>query len=201
MNLDAKSQTDTQTAEIQNTWYKLRDRYQLLAEELHRLLDEDERFPRGSVYTVKHRLKSERRLIQKIEDLNSRQEHTKSPITASTFQDHIADLLGMRIICLRLSDLKKVQEYISSLQAENSILVLEGPVQKETFLLRPGKELHPESNVDLQYSGYSSIHYIVKLGPSVKPPKDLSGTRAELQVRTILEEAWGEIDHRYRYEL
>jgi putative GTP pyrophosphokinase len=201
MNLDAKSQTDTQTAEIQNTWYKLRDRYQLLAEELHRLLDEDERFPRGSVYTVKHRLKSERRLIQKIEDLNSRQEHTKSPITASTFQDHIADLLGIRIICLRLSDLKKVQEYISSLQAENSILVLEGPVQKETFLLRPGKELHPESNVDLQYSGYSSIHYIVKLGPSVKPPKDLSGTRAELQVRTILEEAWGEIDHRYRYEL
>jgi hypothetical protein len=61
--------------------------------------------------------------------------------------------------------------------------------------------LFQERDFDLQYSGYSSIHYIVRLGPSVKPPQDLEDAVAELQVRTILEEAWGEIDHKYRYEL
>jgi putative GTP pyrophosphokinase len=183
---------------IQNSWYKARDRYALLADELHRLLDKDQRFPHGSVYTVKHRLKSERRLMEKLDEVTPAD---GIPINASNFHEHIIDLLGLRIVCLRVSDLQKVQEYLTQLQAENALLVLEGPIQKETFVLRPSKELFQERDFALQYSGYSSIHYVVRLGPSVKPPQDLEDTRAELQVRTILEEAWGEIDHKYRYEL
>lgn len=195
MILTGQAKTD-----IQNAWYQFREKYALLAEELHRLLDRDQRFPHGSVYTVKYRLKSQRRLIEKLEVLNS-SEDTAAAINASTFQDHITDLLGMRVICLRVSDLEKVQQYLSSLQAENSLIVLDGPIKKQTFVLRPPIELFHDSNLDLQYSGYSSIHYVVTLGPAVRPPQDLSGLRAELQVRTILEEAWGEIDHKYRYEI
>ncbi|MGO9020863.1 MAG: GTP pyrophosphokinase family protein [Syntrophobacteraceae bacterium] len=195
MPLTRQMETD-----IQNAWYQSRERYELLAEELHRLLDHDQRFPHGSVYTVKHRLKSQHRLIEKLDAL-SPEELSGAVIDAATFQDHIADLLGMRVICLRVSDLEKVQQYLSSLQAENSLLVLDGPTKKETFILRPPKGLFSDSTSDLQYSGYSSIHYIVKLGPAVRTPRDLSGLRAELQVRTILEEAWGEIDHKYRYEI
>jgi ppGpp synthetase/RelA/SpoT-type nucleotidyltranferase len=183
---------------IQNGWYKTRDKYAQLADELHRLLDKDQRFPHGSVYTVKHRLKSERRLLEKLDNATPTD---GVPINAFNFHEHIADLLGLRIICLRVSDLQKIQEYLTQLQAENALLVLEGPIQKETFVLRPSKELFQEREFDLQYSGYSSIHYVVRLGPSVKTPQDLQDTRAELQVRTILEEAWGEIDHKYRYEL
>lgn len=186
--------------EIQNAWYQSRERYALLAEEFHRLLDHDQRFPHGSVYTVKHRLKSQHRLIEKLDALRPEELHG-TVVDAATFQDHITDLLGMRVICLRVSDLEKVQQYLTSLQAENSLLVLDGPTKKETFVLRPSKGFFSDSNLDLQYSGYSSIHYIVTLGPTVRTPQNLSGLRAELQVRTILEEAWGEIDHQYRYEI
>ena len=51
-------------AEIKNRWYELQDKYQSLADELHRLLDKDERFPRDAVYAVKHRLKSISRLVE-----------------------------------------------------------------------------------------------------------------------------------------
>jgi len=151
------SLTEQVRTEIQNSWYQSRERYGSLAEELHRLLDYDQRFPHGSVYTVKHRLKSQHRLMEKLEGL-SPEELDGAVIDAATFQDHISDLLGMRIICLRVSDLEKVQHYLTSLQAENSLLVLDGPTKKETFILRPSRDFFPDSNLDLQYSGYSSIH-------------------------------------------
>jgi hypothetical protein len=53
--------------------------------------------------------------------------------------------------------------------------------------------------LNLRYSGYSSIHYQIELGENSDAPAELKGLRVELQLRTILEEAWGEIDHKYRY--
>jgi putative GTP pyrophosphokinase len=53
--------------------------------------------------------------------------------------------------------------------------------------------------IDRRYSGYSSIHYQVKLGENSDAPSGLEELQVELQLRTILEEAWGEIDHKYRY--
>jgi hypothetical protein len=41
--------------------------------------------------------------------------------------------------------------------------------------------------------GYRSVHYIIKTEPTLK------ALLAEIQVRTILEEAWSEIDHKVRY--
>ncbi|MGD8437517.1 MAG: hypothetical protein PVJ70_07715, partial [Syntrophobacterales bacterium] len=55
--------------------------------------------------------------------------------------------------------------------------------------------------LDLRYSGYSSIHYQVELGENSDATDELKGLQIEFQLRTILEEAWGEIDHKYRYVL
>jgi hypothetical protein len=54
-------------------------------------------------------------------------------------------------------------------------------------------------SINLSYSGYSSIHYQVELGKNSNAPSGLEDFQFELQLRTILEEAWGEIDHKYRY--
>jgi hypothetical protein len=100
--------------------------------------------------------------------------------------------------------LEKVREYLDSLRTENKLRFIKGPTEKKTFLIRPGGA-EPMSGAglkpDMQYSGYSSIHYVVSLGTSLRPPRDLKDLKAEVQLRTILEEAWGEIDHKYRYEL
>jgi len=42
--------------------------------------------------------------------------------------------------------------------------------------------------------GYRSVHYLVEFSPS-----RVESTMVEIQVRTILEEAWSEIDHIIRY--
>jgi len=191
--------TDTEKADIKVAWYQTRDQYQKLAEELHRLLDQDQTFPHGSVYTVKHRLKSPDRLIEKLCALAPDATQGEK-VNAATFPNHIADLLGMRVICLRVSDLEKVKKYLEALKNEGSLEVLDGPTEKQTFVIRI-KDPVPDINVDIQYSGYSSIHYVVKLGSKVRSPSNVGGLRAELQLRTIFEEAWGEIDHKYRYEI
>jgi ppGpp synthetase/RelA/SpoT-type nucleotidyltranferase len=191
------------TNQILIKYYEAQDQYERMATELHRLLDEDQRFPAESVYTVKHRLKKPDRLIEKIRAANTRARKGVTPIDHSNFQSRVDDLLGVRVVCLRLADLVKLKQYLNSLGEEQKLRFIKGPTEKKTFLIRPGEgesgSVH--TRPDMQYTGYSSIHYVVKLGRRLQPPKDLAKLKAELQLRTILEEAWGEIDHKYRYEL
>lgn len=121
--------------------------------------------------------------------------------TPAAFQDYVDDLLGMRIICLRRSDVDRVETFLDSLKREKKLVFHKGPEHKQTFPLRidPRAELPPD--VELQYSGYSSVHYVLSLGKALQLSEELCNLRAELQIRTLLEEAWGEIDHKYRYEL
>ena len=99
---------------------------------------------------------------------------------------------------MRLSDLAKIKRYLEDLADDGKIRLFRGPIEKKTFLIRPGD---PEGARDLQYSGYSSVHYVIKLGKAARPAPTIAGLKAELQLRTLLEEAWGEIDHKYRYQL
>jgi putative GTP pyrophosphokinase len=175
---------------------RVKHQYERLARELHRVLDEDPTFPIRAVYTVKHRLKSEARLLEKVKDSNSRKYKKGAKINESTLQDRIEDLLGIRIVCFRLSDQERLKIYIDSLRKEKVLRIVRGPTEKKTFLIKPGGK---EAS-DIQYSGYSSTHYVVGLGSRLRPSEELASLKAELQLRTIFEEAWGEIDHKYQYE-
>lgn len=60
--------------------------------------------------------------------------------------------------------------------------------------------------------GYRSVHYVVELRPGVFPlhegdlhipveiPAELYGLKAEIQVRTVLEHAWADVNHRLVYK-
>lgn len=190
-----------QKDELLLSFYPAKSSYEKLAREIRRLLETDPSFPNESLYTIKHRIKDENRLIEKIDERNEKRRKGDSPIDAANYQERIEDLLGIRIVCLRLSDVEKVEEYLESLRDEDKLVFVRKPQKKRTFVLPvdPG-ELLPEG-VDLQYSGYSSIHYFVKLGKSLEPAPEIASLRAEIQLRTIFEEAWGELDHKYRYEI
>lgn len=177
---------------------RLRPLYDRLATELHRVLDGDARFAEYGVYAVKHRIKSDARLVEKIDSYN--RDHPRRCITPATFQSRVKDLLGVRIVVLRLDDLKLVRDYIAALVAERRLRLVGKPKEMRTFLIRPGRDAQDEY-ADMQYSGYSSIHYNVKAGAALGLARDVAALKAELQLRTIFEEAWGEIDHKYRYEL
>jgi hypothetical protein len=85
------------------------------------------------------------------------------------------------------------------LSEEKILRFVKGPNQKRSFILPvdPGESI--TDGMDLTYSGYSSIHYQVALGENSDAPSGLEDLQFEFQLRTILEEAWGEIDHKYRY--
>ena len=174
-------------------------RYKKLAEYIVHLIGDDLSSPKESLHTIIYRIKDELRIIEKIDKQNKALEAGVPPITEKNYQTRVGDLLGVRIICLRLSDIEKVEAYLGLLSEEKILRFLKGPDQKRSFILPvdPGESI--SDGIDLTYSGYSSIHYQVKLGENSDAPSGLEDLQFEFQLRTILEEAWGEIDHKYRY--
>ena len=181
------------------SFFNAKEKYKKLAEYIVALIRDDPSAPKGSLHTVIYRIKDEFRLIEKIDQYNSQLVSGAAPITAKNYQLRIGDLLGVRIICLRLSDIGKVASYLGLLAEEKILNFVKGPDQKRSFILPldPGDAITAQA--DLTYSGYSSIHYQAKLGKNSDAPPELKGIQFEFQLRTILEEAWGEIDHKYRY--
>ena len=176
-----------------------KEKYKKLAEYIVQLIQDDPSSPKESLHTITYRIKDELRLIEKINRLNKELEAGIPSITEKNYPARVEDLLGVRIICLRLSDVEKVEKYIKLLSEENILSFVTGPDQKRSFILpvNPGGSI--SDDIDLRYSGYSSIHYQIELGENSDAPPGLKGLLFELQLRTILEEAWSEIDHKYRY--
>ena len=176
-----------------------KEKYRKLGEYIVQLIQEDPSAPKESLHTVIYRIKDEVRLIEKINRLNKELEDGVPLIMEENYQVKVGDLLGVRIICLRLSDIEKVEEYLKLLSEEDILSFVKGPDQKRSFILpvNPGDSI--PDDIDLRYSGYSSIHYQIELGENSDASPGLNGLLFELQLRTILEEAWSEIDHKYRY--
>ncbi|PQP35429.1 GTP pyrophosphokinase [Desulfobacteraceae bacterium SEEP-SAG9] len=176
-----------------------KERYKKLAEYIVHLIRDDPSSPKGSLHTIVYRIKDELRLIEKIDKQNKALEAGEVPISEKNYQVKIGDLLGLRMICLRLSDVDKVEAYLRLLSEEKILRFVKGPDKKRSFILPvdPGESI--SDGIDIAYSGYSSIHYQVELGENTDAPSGLEGLQFEFQLRTILEEAWGEIDHKYRY--
>ncbi|WP_035239514.1 GTP pyrophosphokinase [Desulfobacter vibrioformis] len=182
------------------TFLKEKEIYKKLAEYIVRLISDDPSAPKESIHTILYRIKGESRLIEKIDQENACSDPDKAPVTHKNFYERIGDIIGVRIICLRLSDIVKVEEYLEFLVEEKILNFLQDPDYKRSFVLpiEPG-EAAPQ-DINLQYSGYSSIHYQVRLGENSDAGDVFKKIQIELQLRTILEEAWGEIDHKYRYK-
>jgi len=181
------------------SFFNEKERYKKLAEYMVHLIRDDPSSPKGSLHTIVYRIKDELRLIEKIDKQNKALEGGEAPISEKNYQMKIGDLLGVRMICLRLSDVEKVEAYLRLLSEEKILRLVKGPDKKRSFILpvAPGGSI--SDGTDIAYSGYSSIHYQVELGENTDAPSGLEDLQFELQLRTILEEAWGEIDHKYRY--
>ena len=181
------------------SFLKEKEQYKRLAEFVVRLIQDDPSAPIDSLHTIIYRIKDDSRLIEKIDMLNSTVASAKEIITVKNYQAEIPDLLGVRIICLRLSDVGTIEGYLNLLAKEKIIRFIKGPEQKNTFVLPLDLGESIPEGTDLRYTGYSSIHYRMQLGENANAPPDLPELQFELQLRTILEEAWSEIDHKYRY--
>ena len=136
--------------------------------------------------TYKKRIKSFQSYYTKILRLKSKQIDNSSSLICLT------DMIGIRIICTFLEDVTIVKEQIQKIFDVKEI------------------EIKGESQSFKEF-GYESVHVLVKVpddcmpsqkfydknGLELKLPDDLV---CEIQIRTILQDAWAEVEHELIYK-
>lgn len=140
------------------------------------------------VHSVKYRMKNEEHLKDKLE----RKKASGKIITQENFFDEITDLAGIRILHLYSEQIRLIHSSIMD-EVERGDLVLYERPRAYTWdidLKRFYEELGMETSIKPSY--YTSVHYVVM-------PKAESNIKCEIQVRTLYEEVWGEIDHSLNY--
>jgi ppGpp synthetase/RelA/SpoT-type nucleotidyltranferase len=95
----------------------------------------------------------------------------------------ITDLAGVRVVCLYDSDLQKIEDII-----------------RTEFKVHYKKDKREYLGIDKM--GYQGMHFIVELNKKYYGPRydDLPGFMCEIQVRTVLHDAWAIISHHLVYK-
>ncbi|MCI2254207.1 hypothetical protein L2D08_07500 [Domibacillus sp. PGB-M46] len=149
------------------------------------------------VHTVRSRIKSSEHLLEKIIRKVIRKQETENEyqITLNNYKQEVTDLIGIRVLHLYKDQAFQIDHLI------RKTWELDGtPTKYERKGDLRDKKLENDAE-SFSYkehpAGYRSWHYIIRT--QVKEAKNI----AEIQVRTIFEEGWSEIDHqlRYPYEL
>ena len=142
------------------------------------------------VHSVKSRIKEPNRLIEKIirKTADRKLKYGKDfQFNLDNYKNEINDLIGIRVIHIFKDQWQDIHEFITKTWKviEVTANVRDGDNTKKF------EELNIE--VRSRISGYRSVHYLVEFYPTNEK------VIAEIQVRTIFEEGYGEIDHRLRY--
>jgi len=142
----------------------------------------------AAVHSYKSRLKDREHLRAKI----GRKIAAGREITAENFFHEITDLAGVRILHLFQDDFRKIDEVIRSRVREEYWFFGEQPKaytwDPEAADFFRGFDLE----VVQKPTSYTSVHYLIR-------PKPNSPICCEVQVRTLFEEIWGEVDHQINY--
>lgn len=170
-------------------------------------------------YAYKHRVKSEQDLTSKVALKALEKQYELSDVT---------DVVGLRFVTLFRNELPDVLELLISIIQHQKQLTpnpfvkdsfvevifytanahddLEPKIQDtlEKYNVKIEKNKNDNLNTVTSKQGYSSLHIVSRLNNKVD---ELSKDKAdyyvpiEIQIRTVFEDAWGEIDHKYGYVL
>ncbi|WP_088036558.1 RelA/SpoT domain-containing protein [Evansella clarkii] len=170
--------------EIFDDYAKIRDELKAQANGIAETMREH-----GKVQYVKSRVKDPwhliAKLVRKTPDRQKKHNNSDFQFTVENYLNEITDLIGIRAIHLFKEDWEEIHNYIKD----------KWDTIEETANIRLGdsEETYQEKGVGVtrRDSGYRSVHYLIKF--------KLQKVPAELQVRTIFEEGYGEIDHQMRY--
>lgn len=136
------------------------------------------------VHNIQGRIKNREECINKFSrKYKDSLEEKKEPYE---IKDHISDLIGLRIILLYESDIETVG---SVLAKEFDVIDITNKTQA----------LESRSNI----FGYKGLHLDIKLSDerlSMCEYQRFGDLRFEVQVRTIIQDAWSTLDHKIKYK-
>lgn len=140
-----------------------------------------------AIHSIKKRLKDEGHLKEKIE----RKIDKGYTINKENLFLKITDLAGLRVLHLHQRQCKDIHNFIKSNRnwrlVEKPVAYTWDPESVDFF-----KKLKIKTEIKPTY--YTSVHYVIQ------PNNDENSfLKCEIQVRTLFEEIWGEIDHSMNY--
>lgn len=106
--------------------------------------------------------------------------------------EKINDLAGFRILHLHTTQFEQINIELKKIFDEQRWEIIEGPNartwddENRAYFNRIGVDTSQNANM------YTSVHYILK-------PNNSTSLTCEIQVRTLMEEVWGEVDHKINY--
>ncbi len=143
------------------------------------------------IHSVRWRVKDVAHLLTKIVRKRSESNIKYEEISVDNYTRIVTDLIGIRGLHLFKNDCFEIDKSIRS-----SFMLTERPVA----YVREGDDLDlreqylaAELEVMDHPMGYRSIHYVL----TTQPLKRI--IHVEIQIRTVFEEGWSEIDHTVRY--
>lgn len=141
------------------------------------------------VHSVKMRLKEPDHLREKL----NRKWNYDGPIGPDNLFDRITDLAGVRVLHVYQAQFLKIHGEI--LGKVNDLKDWYLPESPQAYTWDPeSKKFFEDAGIIVQVkeSFYTSVHYLVR-------PRSDSPICCEIQVRTLFEEIWGEVDHTLNY--
>lgn len=142
-----------------------------------------------AVHTSKFRLKDPGRLREKI--IRKKVEDNRD-ITADVLFQEVNDLAGVRILHLHKEQFTAIHSAIVRHISDGHWVLFEKPIAYTWDPEHEGFFAKFDLRIEVKESSYTSVHYVVK-------PSETSPLSCEIQVRTLFEEVWGEIDHVLNY--
>ncbi|WP_320047982.1 GTP pyrophosphokinase [uncultured Ilyobacter sp.] len=144
------------------------------------------------VHSVRRRVKKAEHLIEKI--IRKGRKYADRGINVKTYKKIVTDLIGVRVLHLFKDDWKSIHEEIIDLWETKETPQIN--IRRGDYNLDKLREGIKNCNCDIivREHGYRSVHYLI--GASLSAQKEVL---VEIQVRTVFEEAWSEIDHIIRY--
>lgn len=158
------------------------------------------------LHSYNGRVKDPYHLIEKIIRKRNTNYAKYKDMTASDYYKYITDLIGCRILLVYKKDWCQIHDYLTRLFQNDSTWYIDSnryalsydTITKSMFMaerpvanIRLGdEEIYPSNQFQIERDRYyRSLHYIVRY----------EGYYVEIQVRTLFEEAWGEVDHDVLY--
>jgi ppGpp synthetase/RelA/SpoT-type nucleotidyltranferase len=145
----------------------------------------------NGVHSVRWRVKDSDHLLEKIIRKRAENNPKYSDINLDNYFEIVTDLVGVRALHLFKEDCFGIDAAVKS---EWTL------IEKPIAYIRLGdsenlrKRFETEDFEVMHHpKGYRSVHYVIETNPSKRR------VIVEIQVRTIFEEGWSEIDHKVRY--
>lgn len=146
------------------------------------------------IHSLKWRLKDpkhlEGKLFRKMDEFKAKKQ--KFPIRVENLFTKVNDLAGLRILHLYTDQMNYIAAGLKDLFEEEAYSLFEPPAARtwddESRKLFKGMGIKTKDSPSL----YTSVHYVIK-------PNKKTHYTCEIQVRTLMEEVWGEVDHSINY--